>query len=470
MRIFEVMLIIVIYISIINIFFIKKYILKIMLLVFSNILCLMNFFIEGYRIQMLPAYILTFILFAEAICHRLLEAIKLKKPYTYTINFILILILLLSTIVPLIFPVKNLPKPKGKYFVGTSSFEFIDESREEMFTDKYPYRRLSVQVWYPADNIGDKKRENYVPVKFTNYVAKLVNVPNLFRHLAMVKTNSYLNAEITSKEDKFPVIIFSHGYMVFGSQNTIQMEELASNGYVVFSISHTYEAAVSIFPNEEYISYASSQIDNFNNELQNILEQTSDYKVLLEKAQVPYKSAIRWSEDISFIVDQVEKLNNGEIASIFKEKLDTANIGTFGHSFGGAASGQAAIMDKRIKTFINMDGMSFGDSVNKKIEQPFMVLTNEETKNSILASYHPEQVNALYVTIKGAEHFNFTDFSWLFPVLKYNKMLGSINAKTQEKIINDYVLAFFNKQLKGIKETIIDKEASIYPEVKLYKK
>ncbi|MBN2246460.1 MAG: hypothetical protein JW755_11520 [Candidatus Aminicenantes bacterium] len=68
-----------------------------------------------------------------------------------------------------------------------------------------------------------------------------------------MKTNSSRDVPISSKEKKYPVLIFSHGWGEHYSQNTILMEELASHGYIVFSIAHHYECKFSSYPDGRFI-------------------------------------------------------------------------------------------------------------------------------------------------------------------------------------------------------------------------
>ena len=48
--------------------------------------------------------------------------------------------------------------------------------------------------------------------------------------------------------DSWPVLVFSHGWDGMRYQNTVQMEALASNGYVVFAPEHAYGAVISVYP------------------------------------------------------------------------------------------------------------------------------------------------------------------------------------------------------------------------------
>ncbi|ARC86164.1 platelet-activating factor acetylhydrolase, isoform II family protein [Clostridium argentinense CDC 2741] len=150
--------------------------------------------------------------------------------------------------------------------------------------------------------------------------------------------------------------------------------------------------------------------------------------------------------------------------SQFKDKLDVNNIGIFGHSFGGATAGQACAADKRFKAGINMDGSPF--LVYNNLSQPFMLMTSSDSKKSIIDGYHPKQ-KMLIVAVNDAEHNDFTDMTMLLPGLKSIGLdvLGKIDGDKQENIMNEYILSFFNKYLKGIKEPLIDNGINRYPEV-----
>jgi predicted dienelactone hydrolase len=64
--------------------------------------------------------------------------------------------------------------------------------------------------------------------------------------LPEVRTNSCLDAPIT--EGAHPVILFSHGYTGAFTDYTFIFEDLASPGYVVASVDHTYEAGAGWRP------------------------------------------------------------------------------------------------------------------------------------------------------------------------------------------------------------------------------
>lgn len=466
MRFFELLIIITIVITSINFVFLRRLKSNLILSLISFIFCIFSIALGGYRLQMLPAYFLSVILlFIKIIC-KFLGQFKVNRVFKALGIFMLTLVLIVSIAFPLAFSIVNIPKPQGSYFVGTTYMSFTDTSRKGIFTGANDYRKLAVQVWYPADNVKGKKAESYFPSeKCSSYLSKYMNSINIFGQFELSKTNSFLDVKLSSKEAKYPIIIFSHGYGGFQGQNTVQMEELASHGYVVFSISHTYEAFVSIFPDGQIVPYSPERYKAFIDEQMSLAKSIEKDSANIQKCKIVAESVHIWSDDTRFVINQIEKINSGEIRGMFSNRLDVSKIGAMGHSVGGATAGQACIEDSRIKAFINLDGVPLGDAIKSIIKQPFMLMVEPSSKNPIIANYHPQQKNYLTVTVKGTKHMNFTDDSVLFPIGKYLGFLGSIDGEKQMQIVNDYTLSFFNKYLKGMREPLIDSLFPKYSEV-----
>jgi predicted dienelactone hydrolase len=57
----------------------------------------------------------------------------------------------LAIILSIAFPVFQFPLPTGPYEIGTLVYDWVDESRPEIFTgNPNVHRELMVQIWYPA--------------------------------------------------------------------------------------------------------------------------------------------------------------------------------------------------------------------------------------------------------------------------------------------------------------------------------
>ncbi|MBK8249705.1 MAG: hypothetical protein IPK85_20235 [Gemmatimonadetes bacterium] len=103
-----------------------------------------------------------------------------------------------------------------------------------------------------------------MPPRQAQSLAKALNLPAFaFQHLSRTPTHTWPEVPLQWKEARWPVMLFSHGFGVgYESQNTLQMEELASHGYVVVSIDHPYEAGVVVFPNGAVIRMAPAPFND----------------------------------------------------------------------------------------------------------------------------------------------------------------------------------------------------------------
>lgn len=151
----------------------------------------------------------------------------------------------------LLMPLFHLQEPTGPYKVGTITYDWTDSSRrEEKCNGADVKRELMVQVWYPAENTENLKKAPYTkdaPEIIRGLEKYYFIKPFLLRKLKDVQTHSFINAQLSSKSVKYPVLIFSHGMVGSRNQNTFQAEELASHGYIVVAVDHPYYAAATVF-------------------------------------------------------------------------------------------------------------------------------------------------------------------------------------------------------------------------------
>ncbi|MFO1443928.1 alpha/beta fold hydrolase [Bacillus sp. Bva_UNVM-123] len=155
-----------------------------------------------------------------------------------------------------------------------------------------------------------------------------------FKHLGLVKTHAIADATLSDEENTYPVLLFSHGLTGFRNQNTFEVEELASHGYIVVGIDHAYNAVATVYPDGR-TAYLKSP---------NLTESEWDDHIQL------------WMVDVDFVLNQIEKLNQEDEKGLSTRHLNTSRIGMFGHSYGGATATQMLAKDARIKAAINMYG------------------------------------------------------------------------------------------------------------------
>ena len=458
------------------------------------LLILIHLVVEGYRWQMVPAYTLAILLFILSIPRllgkkiipptglgrRILSAIGIAAGF---------MVFVVAAALPALFPVFQMPEPTGPYAVGTTSFAFTDDSRPEIFTpDPEDKRLVYIQVWYPAQSTTDSTPAPMWidPEKITSVLANTFLPPfmpdYLFDHLALLESNSYLNVPLAEQETAFPILVFSHGHAEgFFAQNMVQMEELASHGYVIFSVGHAYESAIVFDAQGRTISMSETQITAFNKESEetNELFQHAFYatgdeqleaaRTWLAASPVAQQSIQIWTQDMQFALTQIELMNRGQVNSPFAGHLDTARIGVFGQSFGGATAFQVCAIDSRCQASINMDGTQWGTLVDNPLQTPFLMMYNETNDRANDWALDNSPAHGYSIRVNGASHINFTDFNLISSVFKHPQVgiLGNIDSQQMERIMNAYTLAFFDQTLRGIPSPLFQAFSPDYPEVEL---
>ncbi len=447
--------------------------------------------------QMVPIYILIFVFLVVNLIEykksqkQEVEQPSIKKKIYYLKGMVIILLVAISGIIPLLVPVFNLPEPTGTYAIGTTSFVLSNPNQKETFTeDPLDVRVISVKAWYPADSAAVVGK---TPISYVNYSSELgrgfeiaLGVPGFIAgHISEISTHSYLNVPLSDEKDSYPVVIFSHGYGGFDAQNTALMEELASHGYCIFSIGHPYDASYVSLLNGSGITFQHSispeSIDESNEIVLNqgtiISSSESTLTEKIEALQIINSSSQWetmatnleiWTNDTIFLLDQLEILNNTGINGIFNGfigKLNLNYIGLFGHSFGGATSGEVCLLDDRIQAGINMDGLEMGHILDLNLTKPFMFMYSEENAYMNDIPYLLSENTSYTLVINDTRHFDYCDFTIFSSVLELLGMIGSINGYRMLDITNAYVLAFFDKYLKGETINLLDGNSEDYPEV-----
>ena len=390
----------------------------------------------------------------------------------------LILLLLSSFFVTGQSQTNTLPKPTGEYYVGVTYLSFVDNNRKELFDNtQEKNREITVKVWYPSDIQSDF--EPYLLSSESDFAVKYLQFPEIYKDL---KTNSSRDIPISSKKSKYPILIFSHGWGEHYSQNSVQMEELASHGYIVFSISHHYECKFSSYPDGRfiYIDMNSQRLQKIMNEMANpkameLLQKFPSASNDEERLQVfadmekvlpaiLSESLKYWAEDISFFINQLKDLNSED--KTFKGKLKINRIGVFGMSLGGFASNEVSMLDNRVKACVSIDGGYHGLISKSEILVPTMFLNSKKYLGYGNIFTNRSKMDCYSFTVKNSDHYNFTDYS-IYPVPSVQALLGSINGAKTIEIMNVMVLGFFDKYLKKEHDIDIIEQAKKYTEIEI---
>ena len=382
-------------------------------------------------------------------CHRFQE-----KVINSITKIILLTWLAFAFIIPWAVPVFNLPEPGGDFDVGTNTFHWVDSSRLEWFTNEDPddLRQIMVQAWFPGKNQSNNKPEPYLD--FIDLRAKTLasagNIPEFFpSHLNYILTNSYKEIPLIESDSLFPILIFSHGITGSRHLHQVMYEYLASRGYVVIAPDHSYDANITIFPNLNYADYRSDITGHPDS-------------VHIRSMQMNTRA-----KDISFIIDQIQKLYSGEIKSSLSGKLNLDRIAVGGHSYGGATATLASDIDSRIKTCFVLDSWISpipDQTIRNGIHIPFLFMGRPTWEGSDYPGNYPtldslmaNSSNPKYrLIIKESQHLDFSDIPLFSPIIHYVMDVGTLPAKTSTTLLNNLVYGFLEKYLMNTSDLILN--------------
>lgn len=373
----------------------------------------------------------------------------------------------------------DLPKPTGKYLVGKIDLHLIDKKRKDPWV-KDRSRELMISIWYPAQQKSKQKalymERNAAKYYDENKISGL-GIDSGLVDLSDTNTNAWIGAPIVNK--KWPVVIFSPGGSVPRNFGTVLVEELASQGYVVVTVDHPYDASVVEFPGGRIVTEKLP---------------AHSPETILKIIDVRVK-------DIHFVVDQLASIQKGKnpdhqkrkLPSGLHKSLDLTHMGIFGHSAGGATAAQTMYEDHRIDAGIDMDGtMGYMPDyplpvAQNGLKRPFMLMHAGYTKDGKVDSHlTTKDRNSFWKNTSGWKldlaipkggHFTFTDSQVLSPQLDTKV---TVSSKVMEKSIGTvapdqviaaqraYITAFFNLHLKDVPSPLL-KSPSPYKDVDVVK-
>ena len=457
------------------------------------LLAIAQMLIEGLRWQMAPAYALSGLFFLAWSLQNIApkrRAAEQKPKHRLAISLAAVLgglALALSIVLPTLLPVFRFPKPGGPYAIGTATYHWTDASRREVFSvDDKMCRELIAQVWYPAKQGASSSRAPYLQDSGTVTVAlaRLLNLPGFsLNHLRYVATNAVVSVPVAADQPRYPVLIYLEGLTGYRQQNTFQVEELVSHGYIVVGIDQPGAAASVSFPDGHQIPLPS-----VNTAMQPLIHQSLspvEPAPLLNGQTMPNGILPYFAQDVSFALDQLASLNNADPKRLLTGKLDLPHTGVFGMSLGGMVGAEACLGDPRIKACLIEDVAMTADVVQQGLQQPSMWITRPadtmrlerqtaggwaeqdivQTQTTMHTVYNSLPGDGYFVQVPGMFHIDFTDLDLLSPILPMIGFSGPIGAERAHTIVNAYSVAFFDKHLNGAKAALLDGSAAQFPDV-----
>jgi predicted dienelactone hydrolase len=427
-----------------------------LLLIASLVAAIAHGALEGAHWQLIPAYAAIGILCVIAPQRE--ELRPLLRNITATSALLLVAG---GVLISFLLPMFRLPRPTGPYPVGSTTLYLKDTSRID---DAAPVagspRELVVQIWYPSEP-SHNQFALYRDHRETHLLSS---------YQSLIPTNSRLNSTIASSGAPFPVILFNHAWGGRRTNYTFLTEELASHGFVVASIDDTYNAAMVAFPDGRIVEgHPAADIG------------TPDSSTADRVKAIWNKELIKSGADQQFVLDRLEAMNRTTGTQWFG-RLNTSAAGSIGHSFGGAASTQACAEDPRIHAAVNMDGWFFAAIQARGPNQALLDINAVDPNagldpNTSVDTFLDETDGAnvqasmrrfggYFLTVTGATHEDFTDQPLVSPLRSLSHS-GSIPARQIQSIVRAYVVAFFDKTLRGGDPAILHSQSRPFVQASL---
>lgn len=329
------------------------------------------------------------------------------------LSCLLSLVLLVTVMIPaIIFPVYKPIPTSGPYEVESTSYTWEDVNRVETYQTDGSNRKVTVEFWYP----------------------KSIN------------------------DDKFPLVIFSHGAFGVRSSNHSTYVELASDGYVVCSIDHTYHAFATKQTDGKLVTINKKFFHSVFGINQEDISEDEIFTITREWMDVRCK-------DMNFVIDTILDKEEAATDSLFC-KIDVESIGIMGHSLGGATAVTVGRQRSDIDAVIDLDGTMLGEEIAcennvytmKEEPYPVPLLCLDTTRHYEEGKRYGNQyvnhvvlenaLNGKEIHFDGAEHMNFTDLPLYSPFLASLLGTGKVNSRDFIINMNELILNFYNNYLK----------------------
>jgi hypothetical protein len=342
-----------------------------------------------------------------------------------------------------------LPKPTGTQPVGTTSLYLKDTSRPDPWVAEANARQLMVSLWYPAKSTGKRRAQYMTPMESELLLKGRRHHQRPVRHVQQDQ-NQRVHRQPTGRPETFPAADrTSPGFINPRSVLTALAEDLASHGYVVAGIEHTYESVATMFPDGRVTTCLACEVP----------DRTDTFWKKVDQGR---------AADVSFVLDELTRPHskwNG--ASL----IDPSRTAMAGHSAGGASTLAAMATDSRLRAGIDIDGLTNDPIPDTVLSRPFLFLGRQ-------SNFSPGMPSALswerewrrltgwkhWLVVTGAVHASFTAVAILAEQINLDTG-ADLPATRSTEITRAYTRAFFDRHLRGKPQPSLGGPSTRYPEV-----
>ncbi|WP_367125167.1 alpha/beta hydrolase family protein [Streptomyces phytohabitans] len=384
----------------------------------------------------------------------------------------------------------SLPRPTGPYAVGTTELHLVDKDREDPW-DASRQRELMAGVWYPARHGSGSEQAPYMrpgaAKVFARGAAEVLEQPVGTVDWAATRTHARLDAEVSPRAGRAPVVLFSPGGFNERALGTSAAAQLASEGYVVVTIDHPGEAHAVEFPDGRVVEPSP--------ELAQIKDQAEQWRRMLD---------VRVA-DTHFVTSQLRALTRGNnpdaegrtLPRGLERAMDMSRVGMFGHSMGGMTTAEAMGGDAGIDAGADLDGplgLSWTDPAKmlpvarNGLDRPFLFMGTRLYREDESVAPHTHRESPSWKSFwehspgwkrdlwwPKAAHNSLTDYQSLLPQVDRvhelpdglrENMIGSVDPERSARSQQTYLTAFFDHHLRGRDRPVLDGPSPRHPDVR----
>jgi hypothetical protein len=353
------------------------------------------------------------------------------------------------------------PAPAGPDQIGTVSLHLVQAGRPDPWVPGRT-RELMISLTYPARHAD---RYPTAPYMEEGAWESLQQSDFSLGPALMPQTAAHEGAPVDRHPDGLPVILYSPPSGGDRTFNTALVQDLASRGYLVASVDHTYS--------DDEVEFPGGRV------AQRVLpaHQTTQ--------QFTAEVAER-DKDMRFVLGELTAIDHGAnpdaghrtLPDGLRGAMNLNEVGMLGMSLGGATAAATMLDDSRIKAGIDMDGTLFGPVVTTGLNRPFMLLSsaihNRDNDPSWARFWNASTGWKRDFRLLGSMHGSYFDAEVLVPQVagvlgltpaKLASIIGTINPARAITVESAYVDAFFDRHLRHHPEHLLDGPSSRFPEM-----
>ncbi len=392
----------------------------------------------------------------------------------------------------------TLPAPDGPFAVGVLRTEFVDASRRLDVDDPASGpRRLPVVAWFPAEGAPGGDAPYLAPEVAAATLPGLSRTfgfgPDDLKGVVAARVAARPGARALLKAGAFPVVVFSHGLLMYPEQNSALAARLASRGYIVVSIAHPQDAADQRLEDGRVVA-SHFDISHDDPRLTKSFDTLVGGTGLVDRREAlgVYAQALpatrigrslrEWRADTLAVAQAIAAVRETGALHGVLVSADRSRLAFAGMSFGGATAATSCRLVPQCRAAVNLDGQNFDpDLFDAPVGRPLLLLLSDWPRYGLLKgqpreedfspndlAYEPWKTagadpEVMRVRLDRSRHLGMTDLVALLAGDKRDARVGEIDGLEALASVDDLVLAFLDVRLRGADAREIDQALRRHP-------